>query len=164
MKKYLKRIGQGLLVLCVLIQFFRPAKNRSGDTTHDITTAFAVPPPVLDILKTSCYDCHSNFTHYPWYAEIQPVAWWLADHIKEGKRELNFNAFTARRAAIQNKKFEELVEQVKEGEMPLSSYTLIHWDAKLTDAEKQQLIGWAEAMQDTMKARYPADSLVLKRR
>lgn len=164
MKKYLKPALWTLLGLFVLIQFIRPAKNQSGEQSQDISLQYPIPEAVLSILKTACYDCHSNHTRYPWYAEVQPVAWWLDNHVKEGKRELNFSAFTGRRIAVQNKKFEEIIEMVKEGEMPLNSYTWIHRDAILTDDQRVQLTGWAQAMQDSIRAKYPADSLVLKRR
>ena len=92
MKIILKRLFQLLLLAFIVIQFIRPAKNKSeGVSTNDITTKYAVPQDVMAVLKTSCYDCHSNNTNYPWYANIQPIAWWLDDHIKEGKKELNFS-------------------------------------------------------------------------
>jgi NADPH-dependent ferric siderophore reductase len=92
------------------------------------------------------------------------VASWLADHVDEAKRELNFSAFTTRRVAVQNKKFKEIIEQVKESEMPLSSYTWIHGDAKLSEQQRQTLVAWAQMNMDSLAARYPADSLVLKRK
>ena len=91
MKKFFKRSFQILLLAFIIIQFFRPAKNRSDViSANDITKKYAVPADVLNILQTSCYDCHSNNTKYPWYSYIQPVAWWLDSHIKNGKRGLNF--------------------------------------------------------------------------
>ena len=154
-----------IIVILIGIQFIRPAKNQSADVlTSDISHVYPVPQNVSVILKKACNDCHSNNTVYPWYAEVQPVAWWLNHHIQEGKNELNFNEFTAYAVPRQYHKMEEVIEQVKEGEMPLWSYTLIHTDAKLTDEEKQTLINWAEGIRSTMKAKYPADSLVIKRR
>ena len=164
MKKYVKPVLLGLLVIFLLSQFIRPAKNQSNDLTNDVSKKYPVPDSVQAILKVACNDCHSNSTVYPWYAEVQPVAWWLADHVAEGKRELNFSNFTARRVAIQNHKFEEIIEMVKEGEMPLASYTWIHRDAILSEAQKQTLIDWAQTNMDSLKAQYPADSLVLKRK
>jgi Haem-binding domain len=160
-----KKILIGLAALFVVIQFIRPAENNSNDESQSITTKYNVPKDVESILKSACYDCHSNNTTYPWYAKIQPVLWWLDHHIDEGKREVNFSAFTARRIAIQNKKFKEIAEQVETKEMPLPSYTYagLHADANLTDAQRQTLIQWAKAQMDTLKANYPADSLVLKR-
>lgn len=164
MKKYIKPILLGLLVIFLLSQFIRPAKNQSNDRTYDISQKYPVPDPVQAILKVACNDCHSNYTVYPWYAEVQPVAAWLADHVEEGREHLNFSGFTARRVAVQNHKFEEIIEMVKEGEMPLASYTWIHRDAILTEEQKQTLINWAQANMDSLKAQYPADSLVLRRR
>lgn len=164
MKKYGKTILIGLAVVLVLIQFIRPARNQSNDQTNHISTKYPVPAEVESILKTACYDCHSNNTVYPWYANVQPVAWWLADHVNEGKRELNFSNFTTRRIAVQNHKLEEMIEQVKEGEMPLGSYTWVHRDAALSQEQKMLLTGWAQSLMDTIRAHYPADSLVLRRK
>jgi hypothetical protein len=164
MKKYITLGLKVLLAILILLQFVRPAKNESNDMTNDISKAFPVPEAVQSALKTSCYDCHSNLTKYPWYANIQPVGLWLADHVKEGKREVNFNEFSSYNPRRQYKKFDEIMEQIKEGEMPLSSYTLIHKDAVLTDQQKTLITNWAQAMRDTMQAHYPLDSLKMKRR
>lgn len=164
MKKYIKPILFGLLIILLLAQFIRPEKNLSNDLTHDISQKYPVPGDVQDILKVACNDCHSNHTVYPWYAEVQPVASWLAHHVDEGKEHLNFSNFTVRRVAVQNHKFEEIIEMVREGEMPLASYTWIHRDAILTENQKQTLISWAQANMDSLKVRYPADSLVLRRK
>ncbi|HNH22632.1 MAG TPA: heme-binding domain-containing protein, partial [Ferruginibacter sp.] len=112
---------------------------------------------------TSCNDCHSNNTVYPWYAEVQPVAWWLNEHIEDGKKDLNFSEFASYRPRRQYKKLEEINELVKENEMPLNSYLWIHKDAKLSDQQKLTLANWVEATRDTLEARYPIDSLVRKK-
>lgn len=164
MKKYARPLLYGLLALLVLAQLYRPARNLSNIQTNHISTKYPVPPEVEDILKAACYDCHSNLTAYPWYANIQPVASWLAGHVNDGKRHLNFSEFTTRRIAVQNHKFEEIIEMVKEGEMPLGSYTWIHQEAKLTEQQRQTLTAWAQMNMDTLAARYPADSLVLRRK
>lgn len=162
--KIVKRILLILLFALIVIQFFRPDKNLSADKTHNITNEYPMPADVQAIMAKSCNDCHSNHTDYPWYASVQPVAWWLADHIKEGKRELNFDAFTSYRKAKQYHKLEEAIEQVKEKEMPLSSYTIVHTSARLTDAERATLTSWFQSVRDTMQHRFPADSLVIKRK
>ncbi len=148
----------------ILLQFYRPKRNISAEPMpNDISQVFTVPGDVEAILKKSCNDCHSNNTFYPWYAELQPVRWWLDDHIAEGKKELNFNEFKTYRPGKQYNKLEEVVKMVKEDEMPLSSYTLIHTNAKLSKAEKNKLINWANDIRDTMKATYPIDSLERKK-
>ena len=100
---------------------------------------------VMQILKTSCFDCHSNHTEYPWYSKIQPIGIWLANHINEGKRELNFSEFNNYKAKRKRHKLEEMVKEIKEREMPLSSYTIIHKNAILTNDQVQLLVDWAES-------------------
>ena len=163
MKKIIKSIALLLFAALIIIQFFRLEKNLSsidGPEANDISKVYPVPQEVSSILEASCYDCHSNNTHYPWYANLQPVAWWLADHIKEGKKEINFSEFASYRIGRQYRKLEEIKEQVEEGEMPLQSYTIIHGDAKLSAAQKEILSQWASAIRDSIKANYPADSLL----
>jgi hypothetical protein len=159
----LRKILFVILALLIVIQFFRPAKNLSGDVTKDLSTLYDVPDNVRAILDRSCNDCHSNKTVYPWYAHVQPVGWWLNDHIQEGKHHLNFNEFASLRVAAQKKKMEESMEQIKKNEMPLDSYTWIHRNSILSDGDKEILNAWCQKIIDTLKARYPADSLVWKR-
>jgi len=164
MKKIFKRLFFVLLLAFIVIQFFRPAKNKAeGMSKNDITTLYAVPEDVQSVLKTSCYDCHSNNTVYPWYAEVQPVAWWLNDHVQDGKKDLNFSEFASYRPRRQYRKLEEINELIKENEMPLNSYLWIHKDAKLSDQQKLTLANWVNAVRDTMKAHYPIDSLERKK-
>ena len=162
----IKKFLLALAILFVLIQFVRPEKNISGDNTNDISTRYNVPPEISTVLKSACYNCHSNTTEYPWYANVQPVAWWLADHVKEGKRELNFSNFTSGRIGRQNRKFKEIAEQVKEKKMPLPSYTYfgLHPEANLTDEQRATLTLWAQSQMAMIAAQYPADSLLLKKR
>lgn len=161
----LKKILVVLLIIFGLIQFYRPARNLAGQPQpNDISKMYAVPQNVQTILDKACYDCHSNNTKYPWYSEIQPIRFLLDDHIDEGKREVNYNEFKTFLPRRQYIKLEETITQVKEGEMPLSSYTLIHSNARLTDPEKQALMGWAQNIRDTLKTTYPADSLARPKR
>ena len=160
----MKKLGIGILLILLALQAYRPAKNDSNKTDQDISKSYAVPDDVKQILSKACYDCHSNNTVYPWYNNIEPVGIWLANHVNDGKRHMNFNEFGTYRIARQYKKLDECIEQVKEGEMPLESYTWIHKEAKLTDAEKQKLYDWCGSVRDSIKARYPADSLVIPKR
>jgi len=162
--KILKRSFQILFLAFIVIQFIRPAKNKSeGISNNDITKAYPVPENVQAILKTSCYDCHSNNTVYPWYSQIQPVAWWLNNHIEEGKRELNFSEFASYRIGRQYRKLDEVNKEVKEGEMPLDSYLWIHTNAKMDEQQKLTLANWVTSVRDSIKARYPEDSLVRRK-
>ena len=160
----LRKIFLFLLVALVIIQFIHPKRNKTeGLQPNYIGNTFTVPVDVKTILVKACNDCHSNNTKYPWYTYLQPVHWWLNDHINDGKKELNLDEYTSRSLRYQYKKMEEVNEQVKEGEMPLNSYTRIHKDAKLTEEEKAKIIGWAESVIDTLKNHYPIDSLIRKK-
>jgi hypothetical protein len=161
----LKKILLSLLALLVLIQFFRPEKNLSGERSNDISTQYHVPQNINILFDKACNDCHSNTTRYPWYSNIQPVAWWLADHVNDGKRHLNLSEFTKGKIARQNHKLEEIIETVKEHEMPLPSYTWLglHSEANLSDEDRQAIANWAQAKMDSLKQVWPADSLVLRR-
>ena len=153
-----------LLAVLVIIQFIHPKKNKAeGVQPNYIGNTFAITADVKTILAKACYDCHSNNTRYPWYANLQPLHWWLEKHIKNGKKEINFDDYTNKSLRYQYHKMEEVIEQVKEGEMPLNSYTWIHKDAKLTTEEKAKITGWAQSVLDTMKATYPIDSLIRKK-
>ena len=149
----MKKIILGIVVLLVIIQFFRPEKNSStGISENHISKKYATPDEVKIILDKACYDCHSNNTNYPWYANFQPVAWWLDHHVDEGKGEINFDEFLTYPAKKARHKMEEVNEMVKEGEMPLNSYTWVHKDAVLTQAEKLVLAEWAVATMKTIEA------------
>jgi hypothetical protein len=166
LKKILKRTGLVLLLAFIVIQFFRPAKNRAtGPESYakDITQVHQVPDDVQAIFKKACNDCHSNNTEYPWYNNIQPVAWWLAGHVNDGKKELNFSEFAGYSLRRQYNKLEKINSEVKEGGMPLPSYTWIHGNAKLNETEKLAIANWTTSIRDSMKAVYPIDSLVRKK-
>jgi len=143
----IKKIAYILLALLIIIQFIRPARNlSSAEEVNHISKKYTVPAHVNTVLEKACNDCHSNNTVYPWYSNIQPVGFWLNNHIKEGKGELNFSEFLTYSPKKAHHKMEEVVEMVKEGEMPLNSYTWIHTDSKLTEAERVALTDWASAL------------------
>ncbi|HXG01327.1 MAG TPA: heme-binding domain-containing protein [Bacteroidota bacterium] len=153
MKKLLQRAALVLLVVFVAIQFIRPEKNVShAEQPNDIAARFSIPDDIRAILRTSCYDCHSNTTRYPWYAEIQPMGWWLNSHITEGKKHLNFSEFGARPLNWQLRKLEEIAEVVREGEMPLPSYLVVHRDAALSSQQKERLISWSDELRQRLSA------------
>jgi hypothetical protein len=114
-----KKILIVIIIVLVLIQFFRPEKNISAQkSAADITSLYSTPDSINVILDKACNDCHSNNTKYPWYNNIQPVAWWLANHIREGKEELNLSEFRNYNLARQYHKLEEVKKLVDKNEMP----------------------------------------------
>lgn len=151
--RIVKAIGLFLLLAFVVIQFFRPDRNiGNGELPGAITKHLPVPEDVHGLLQSACYDCHSNNTNYPWYVNVQPVAWLLSHHIREGKMELNFDAFGTYSGRRQLSKLKSIAGSVKDGSMPLSSYTLMHKEARLSDKEKQLIVEWALQTKDSLEA------------
>ncbi|MEW4925209.1 heme-binding domain-containing protein [Algibacter sp. 2305UL17-15] len=141
--KIIKKILVALLIALVLIQFYRPEKNNAE--YRDVAAFEAETKPskeIVSVLENNCYDCHSNKTEYPWYAEVAPVSFWLHDHIEEGNEHFNVSKWETYTDKKKDHKLDELIEEVEEGEMPLDSYTWLH--GSITEAEKEALISWAK--------------------
>ncbi len=146
--KIVKKIGWGLLLIFIIAQFFGPEKN-DGDISSVSTFIAETNPPeqVRKILKESCYDCHSDKTRYPWYNKITPVNYWLSDHIKHGKKHLNFSKWNAYSVKRKEHKMDELHEMVEQKEMPLDSYTWTHSEANLTQEQIDAIVTWGKKVQ-----------------
>ena len=136
----------------VVIQFFPIILNESDYVPQsDFMVENQVPATIKNRLQVSCYDCHSNNTDYPWYSKIQPAAWYLEDHIQEGKDELNFNEWAEYSDRRKNSKLRSIISQIEEDKMPLDSYTLIHKDAILSDEDKRVIIDYMTALKDSLE-------------
>lgn len=142
----MKKVLLLLLLAFILIQFVRPEKNESKNEMNAMGTVMEIPVEVTKIIQTSCADCHSNSTKYPWYSEIAPASWYLAQHVKEGKEHLNFSEWTTYNMDQQEHILKDIKEVLNEREMPLKSYLLIHKDAKLTENQYQILYDWANTV------------------
>jgi hypothetical protein len=143
----LKKITLLLAIVLVALQFIRPPKNQSdAPAENDIGMVYAIPEEIHALLKQKCYDCHSNHTRYPWYANIQPIGWWMYRHIDHGKEELNFSEFKTYSAKKAAHKLEEIIELVHEGEMPLQSYLWMHPDARVSQQEEEALAAWIRSL------------------
>lgn len=150
-KKILLRILIAILIIFIAIQFIRPDRNISGKILQtDISKTFNIPGDVHNLLKNACYDCHSNNTNYPWYSNIQPVGWFLADDVKNGKAQINFSEFGSLSKRRQISKLRGIETQIKDDAMPLPTYRLMHEDARLTDAQKELLINWIRKTRDSL--------------
>jgi hypothetical protein len=149
--KVVKIIAWIALIAFVVIQFFPVDYNQSEIVPQtDFMLVNKVPATVEQSLRVSCYDCHSNNTNYPWYSKIQPSAWYLEHHIKEGKAELNFNEWDDLSDRRKTSKLRSIISQIEDGEMPLDSYTLIHWNAKLDTVAKTQIIEYLQRLKDNL--------------
>lgn len=150
--RWYKKNLLGLFIVFIAIQFIQPAHNNSGQAlSTDITKTVNIPDKVLDIFKNACYDCHSNNTRYPWYVYIQPIGWMMSRHIKNGKNNLNFSDFGSYSKRRQANKFRAIETSIKEGSMPLPSYTIMHTDARLSMEDKKVIIDWASNAKDSLE-------------
>ncbi len=150
-KLTLKNIAIFLVFLFLVIQSIRIDKTTEPvNPTTDFIALTSANAEIANTLKIACYDCHSNQPTYPWYTNIAPVSWWIKHHINEGSQHLNFSIWGTYSEKRKNHKLEECIEMIEEGEMPISSYTLMHGEAKLTDAQKLQLVEFFKALKNTM--------------
>jgi hypothetical protein len=146
MKKVLKPILVGLLVTFVVIQFIaRPEKISEPVNENDIISVLEIEGPIATMLKSACYDCHSDQPRYPWYASLAPVSWKIGEHIEEGRDELNFSKWATFSAKRRDHKLEEMIEEVEGGKMPQPNYVRMHSEAKLTDEQVASLKTWVTA-------------------
>lgn len=148
MKKNLKRLFLIGFVLFLLLQCYQPARNSDGGQVLPIhiTKLYDVPVEVQSILQTSCYDCHSNNTNYPWYSYLQPSRMLMEWDIENGKKNLNFSEFGNYSKRKQENKLKSIAKQVNKGEMPLPIYTLIHRNAILTTVQKEAISNWIDTI------------------
>jgi hypothetical protein len=149
-KKFTKRnILIGIVAVLLLMQFFRIDKTTKPlDPQKDFISVTQANAEVATLLKIACYDCHSNQPSYPWYTNLAPVSWWIKHHIDEGQHELNFSEWASYSEKKKDHKLEECIEMLEEGEMPLASYTRMHEEAKLTDAQKLKLVEFFRAVKN----------------
>ena len=149
--KIIKTIVLVLLIVFVGIQFIPTTLNQSNEILDsDFMQIYNVPKTIKNQIKISCYDCHSNNTHYPWYNRIQPITWLLEDHISKGKKELNFSEFGNYSKRKKKSKFKSIISQIKDNEMPMDMYTLIHRNAILTELKKSEIIEYMEGLRNQL--------------
>jgi Haem-binding domain len=139
----LKNILIVIIALLVLIQFFGIDKtNPTINPESDFMSIENPPAEYSQIIKTACYDCHSNETVYPWYADIAPVSWILQSHINEAREHINFSEWESFPAGRRGHFKEECAEEILSGDMPLKSYTLIHKNARMDEEARKNLAEW----------------------
>jgi len=152
--KLLKWLAIAIVCLFLGLQFVRPARtNPSVDPSQTIQAHVQVPAKVAAIVDRSCQDCHSNATRWPWYSNVAPFSWLLVDHVNEGRQHLNLSEWGRLDTRRKSKKLEEICDEVKDGAMPIDSYTWIHRSAKLSAEDVKTLCDWASAEQVRMSQR-----------
>lgn len=144
-----KLILMVLLAVLLLIQLVRPQKNTAAiPAGKAFVDTFKVSEQVNAILAVSCYDCHSNNTDYPWYSEIQPMAWFMDKHIKDGKEKLNFDELPSYGSRRLNSKFTQITKQIEQDKMPLNSYLWMHEGARLSMEDKKLFVEYFNSLMD----------------
>ena len=159
-KPILRRVIKILFIVVILAfvvgQFIRPDfSNPPVVPSEALAASTQIPSDVQRVLTRSCNDCHSNETQYPWYSKVTPFNWFLANHIQDGRHELNFSEWNTYTTTKKVRKLEELCEQVEHGAMPLPSYLWIHRDAVLSSDEGRMLCDWSKAEQARLLAEVP---------
>lgn len=130
--------------IILIIQFIPVTRDNPA-----VTGELKAPAEVQTILRTSCYDCHSNETSWPWYSRVAPVSWLVGRDVKKGRRNVNFSTWQSLSENDRIKVLGEIREEVEEGGMPLPIYTLMHSDARLSDEQKNLIIAWTKTAADT---------------
>jgi hypothetical protein len=140
-----------VFAIFILIQFYPKklpqSEKKEGET---FLSRAAVPTQVGNILKISCFDCHSNHINYPWYSHIAPVSWLVTSDVKEGQKKLNFTTWENYTPTRQIRKLEDIKEHIADGEMPLPLYTLIHRQARLNTQQKAIIAAWCDSMSNEL--------------
>lgn len=155
MNKKVRNIIIGLAVVFVGIQFIRPnIESPPVDPAKDFVNIEKAPENIRVMLKNSCYDCHSHETVYPWYNQIAPVSWYLADHIKDGRKDFNMSTWSEFPENRKGRRLKGAARLVRNGQMPLWDYKLAHPESRLTDQQKEELAVWFEKQ----SANYPASA------
>lgn len=147
-----KKILIGIVVIFIIMQFFRiDQTNPEVIAEQDFLKLTNAPNEVATLVKNACYDCHSNETKYPWYANIAPASWLLANHRNEGREHVNFSIFSTYNKDQKNHILDECVEVLEKGEMPMKSYVVMHPEADLTAEQTKMLMNYFKTSEDSQE-------------
>lgn len=132
----MKKVLYWIVGFGCVIQLIRPDfTNPKGDTA----LALHADEKVEKILKSSCYDCHSNETHYPWYRNVAPVSWVMSSNIEGGRKALNFSTWATIDERIKDERLTRAKQLINNELMPKSEYVMMHKNAVLNYEEKKVL-------------------------
>jgi hypothetical protein len=123
----LLRIAALLLLVFLGLQFVRPEL-----TNPPVTADLQAPPEVKQILRNSCYNCHSNETKIPWFDQIVPAYWLVVSDVNEARMHLNFSTIGAEPPGRRKAILFEAIHQIQLGAMPLPSYQFVHPGSTVT--------------------------------
>jgi len=143
-----------LVGLLLIAQFVRPARtNPPVDESQTIQARTQMTPDVATIFDRSCRDCHSNKTVWPWYTNVAPISWFIANHVSEGRHSMNLSEWGRLDRDKQDRKLRQICDEIQDGVMPLSTYTPLHPGSRLTKQDKKTLCEWTDAERQRLSAR-----------
>jgi hypothetical protein len=147
-----KKVGLGIVAALLAAQIVRPSRDAAPhDPSQDLTRVLAVPATVKGALDRACYDCHSQRTRWPWYAQISPISWMVARDVVAAREELDFSRFGALEPSERSAALEAIGDATTTERMPLSSYALVHAEARLTAAERAAIAAWTEQQSELFR-------------
>jgi hypothetical protein len=151
LKKILWWVAVIVPAIFILIQLGQPDRsNPPIDQSITIAAQAEFARPVSELIKASCFDCHSNETRWPWYSYVAPVSWLVADDVANGRRHLNFSEWGKYPKSKRVLKLGQIYEQVSKGDMPIQKYLFLHSDARLTAADRDSITDWTERERDKL--------------
>jgi hypothetical protein len=154
--KWVRRILLLLVLVLLVGQLYRPSRtNPPVNPAKSLYAVRTVPPNVHEVLDRSCNDCHSNRTVWPWYSNFFPINWFLTSHVRDGRKQLNVDAWADLTPRREAHKLLSICEEVQHGDMPLKTYLPLHPTAKLSAADKQVLCEWSGQLHDAVVSQHP---------
>jgi cytochrome c551/c552 len=142
MKRRLRISALAVLILLAAAQLVQPeTPNPRVNPARRLWSDSHMNPRVTEIMQRACGNCHSYETKWPWYVKISPVSWFMARHVEQGRAKLNFDEWSSAAAADQ---LEEIYDSIAKKKMPLWSYLLMHPEARLSQADRDTLLAWAD--------------------
>lgn len=147
-----KRIFLAVIVVFVAAQFV-PLNRQNPPVTPSKTIEAVEPMPasVRAIFQTSCNDCHSNETRWPWYSRIAPLSWMIVHDVHEGRRHVNFSEWGVYSAKKKEDKLELICEQVTNGDMPDGVYAFFHRQVRVGEQGRQEVCDWVDSARSTLE-------------
>ncbi len=144
-----------ILPACIVVMSLATAPTKSPAAGNALLSGAQIDPSVRSILERSCRDCHSEATHYPWYSYVAPVSCLIRSDVTSGRQHLNLSRWSEYSIQQRERSLSEIANQVKDRDMPLPQYTLIHRDARLSDADVDAVFRWTQAERSRLIAENP---------
>lgn len=153
MKKLFVRLGWTILILFVAIQVFRPSRTNPPEAAGETIEAKApFTPQAGDAFARACADCHSNRTDWPWYSEVAPVSWFVANHVNHARSHMNVSHWHEYTDSEAKRYLDKMCRMTRGHDMPLASYRIMHSEARLTDEEIESICQWSQQSREALSA------------